>query len=102
MRGLDMEIDWRTVQLFLDDAGVFEVAIDADDSRTIKCDCKVFLKSSKCKHTKYVKTEIEHNNGNYAIKIPVDISDEEALDAMASAETFREFIIKYGKVEVID
>jgi metal-sulfur cluster biosynthetic enzyme len=102
MRGLNMEIDWRTVQLFLDDSGVSEVEIDAEDSSTMKCSCKVFFKSSKCKHTKYVKSEIENNDGNYAIKVPVDIDDDEAWEAMSSSETFRKFIIKYGKVEVID
>jgi len=102
MRGLNMEIDWRTVQLFLDDSGVSEVEIDAEDSRNVKCTCKAFYKSSRCKHTKYVRNEIENNDGNYAIKVPVDIDDDEALEAMASSETFREFIIKYGKVEVID
>jgi hypothetical protein len=102
MRGLNMEIDWRTVQLFLDDSGVSEVEIDAEDSTNVKCSCKVFFRSSRCKHSKYVRNEIENNYGNYAIKVPVDIDDEEALEAMSSSETFREFIIKYGKVEVID
>ena len=97
-----MEIDWRTVQLFLDDSGVSEVEIDAEDSTNVKCNCKVFFRSSRCKHTKYVRNEIENNDGNYAIKVPVDIDDDEALEAMSSSETFREFIIKYGKVEVID
>jgi hypothetical protein len=102
MRGLNMEIDWRTVQLFLDDSGVSEVEIDAEDSTNVRCSCKSFFKSSRCKHIKYVRNEIESNDGNYAIKVPVDIDDDEALEAMSSSETFREFIIKYGKVEVID
>jgi hypothetical protein len=102
MRGTDMDIDWRTVQLFLDDSGVSEVEIDAEDATNVKCSCKSFYKSSRCKHTKYVRNEIESNDGNYAIKVPVDIDDDEALEAMSSSETFRDFIIKYGKVEVID
>ena len=97
-----MEIDWRTVQLFLDESGVSEVEIDAEDATNVKCSCKSFYKSSRCIHTKYVRNEIENNDGNYAIKVPVDIDDDEALEAMSSSETFREFIIKYGKVEVID
>ena len=97
-----MEIDWRTVQLFLDDSGISEVEIDAEDSTNVKCSCKAFFRSSRCKHTKYVRNEIENNDGNYAIKVPVDIDDDEAMEAMSSSETFREFIIKYGKVEVID
>jgi hypothetical protein len=102
MRGLDMEIDWRTVQLFLDDSGVSEVEIDSEDSSKVRCDCKAFFRSARCKHTRYVRAEMLRNDGNYAIKVPMDISDEEALDAMSSSTTFREFILKYGKVEVID
>jgi hypothetical protein len=40
MRGLNMEIDWRTVQLFLDDSGVSEVEIDAEDATNVRCSCK--------------------------------------------------------------
>jgi len=102
MRGLDMEIDWRTVQMFLGDDGISEVEIDAENSAKMRCSCKSFFKAARCKHTKYVKNQMEDNNGHYAIQVPVDISDEEALDAMSSADTFREFIIKHGKVQVLD
>lgn len=102
MKGLDMEIDWRTIQLFIGEDGISEVELDAENSTKMRCSCKSFLRSARCKHTKFVKTMMENNDGHYAIQVPVDISDEYALDAMSSAESFREFIIKYGKVEVLD
>jgi hypothetical protein len=102
MRGLDMEIDWRTVQMFIGDEGISEVQIDAENSTKMRCSCKSFSKAARCKHTKFVRNQTESNDGNYAIQVPVDISDEEAFDAMSSADTFREFILKYGKVEVLD
>lgn len=98
-----MSTDWRTVQLFLDETnvGVFEVQIDSDDSRKVRCDCPAFGNSSRCKHVKFVKNTMAENDGNYAIQIPEEISDEEALEAMSDPEAFRDFIIKYGTVEVI-
>lgn len=102
MRGTEMEIDWRTVQLFLDENGVHEVEVDVDSSKKVRCTCSSFKATARCRHAKFVKTQIEENSGNYSIQIPVDISDEEALKAMSSAVSFRDFIIKYGKVEVID
>jgi hypothetical protein len=102
MRGLDMSIDWRTVQLFLGSDGVSEVQIDSDNSSKIRCSCNAFSKTSRCKHSKFVRNQIGNNDGHYAIQVPVDISDEYAMMAMSSAESFREFILKYGKVEVID
>jgi len=96
-----MDIDWRTVQLFLSEDGVAEVQLDADNSRKVRCNCKSFMSSARCKHVKFVKDQMAENNGHYAVKIPEDIPDDEAFDAMGDAESFRQFIIKYGKVEVI-
>lgn len=97
-----MDIDWRTIQMFIGEDGVAEVELDAENSSKIRCSCKSFYKSARCKHTKFVKSHMQENDGHYAIQVPVDISDEEALDAMSSSDTFRKFILKYGKVEVLD
>ena len=97
-----MDIDWRTVQLFLGDEGVSEVAIAAHDSRKVRCTCSSFFSSARCKHTKFVKQRMQENGGNYAISIPEDVDDEDAYDAMGDSDTFRQFVIKHGVVEVID
>lgn len=103
MKDVSMDIDWRTVQLFLDNTalGVFEVQIDSENNRKVRCNCPSFSATARCKHAKFVKNSIDKNDGHYSIKIPVQISDEEAFDAMSDSESFREFILKYGTVEVI-
>lgn len=101
-KDLSMDIEWRTVQLFLDDDGVAEVEIDADNSSKIRCSCKTFSVAARCKHTKYIRRQLEQNDGHYSIMIPEDIDDEVALEAMSDPASFRDFVIRYGKVEVID
>lgn len=102
MKGVEMQIDWRTIQMFLDENGVYEVEVDVDNNKKVRCSCSTFKLSARCKHVKFVRTQMDAGEGHYSIQIPVDISDEEAHLAMSSAELFRNFIIKYGKVEVID
>lgn len=103
MKDVTMDIDWRTVQMFLDETtfGVFEVQIDSDNNRKVRCDCPAFSNSARCKHVKFVKNKMNENDGHYAIKIPVEISDEEAFIAMSDSDSFRDFIIQYGTIEVI-
>jgi hypothetical protein len=102
MRETNMDIDWRTVQLFLsDEEGVSEVQIDADDNRKVRCDCAAFMSSARCKHSKFVKARMAENDGHYAIRVPEDIPDEVAFEALSHADSFRDFILKYGKIEVL-
>jgi hypothetical protein len=100
--GLDMEIKWRTIQFILDKEGVNEVEVDYEDASKIRCSCKSFSRLLKCKHAKFVRNLMEENDGQYSINIPVDIDDDTAIAAMTSKDSFRDFILKYGKVEVID
>jgi hypothetical protein len=44
---------------------------------------------------------MQENEGHYTVSIPVEVDDEDAIAATSSAEAFRNFIIKYGRVEVI-
>ena len=102
MKGLGMEIDWRTVQLFVGSEGVSEVSIDSEDNLKARCTCQVFAKRKNCKHTKWVKDRIKQNDGNFAIQISDTVPDEEAYEALGDADTFRKFILKYATVEYID
>jgi len=97
-----MDIEWRTVQMFLSPDGVFEVEIDAENSKKVRCTCPAFQRSARCQHAKYVKKYMAENEGHYSIHIPEDVEDEEAFAAMADPKLFREFVLKHGKVEVID
>lgn len=102
MKEVKMDITWRTVQLFLEEYGVVEVEVDQDNANKVRCTCPVFQKVAKCKHSKHVKQEMSENDGHYSIHIPIHVDEREAIDAMKNPEKFREFIIKYGKVEVLD
>ena len=93
--------DWRTVQLFLEENGVFEVQVDALSKFRIRCTCRGPKPQNKCAHAKFVYENMLENEGHYSVHIPVEIEEEIALEAMEDAASFREFIIKYGKVEVI-
>lgn len=94
-------IDWRTVQLFLSEDGVHEVEIDLADNRRIRCTCPKFSKSSKCKHTKFIEDSVEKHNGHYNIQVPKEVDEMEAAYAFDTAETFRDFVLKYAKIEVL-
>ena len=96
-----MTNDWRTVQLFLEPYGVAEVEVDSKNPKLIRCTCPSYNSVRGCNHTKYVKKNMQENDGHYTVSIPVEVDDEDAIAATSSASAFRDFIIKYGKVEVI-
>lgn len=102
MKGNTVDIDWRTVKLFLDEEfGVSEVAIADSDSRKVKCTCLQFNKGGKCKHTIWVRDWMVTHGGVFSIKIPQEVDPEAELEAFSDLDSFRDFVIKYGKVEVI-
>lgn len=103
MKGKPMEIEWRTVQMFLSEEGVHEVSVDELNPLKVRCDCKFFVQHGRCNHARHVKDVMAKNHGNFTVKVPLDdLSDEELTDALADTELFRDLVIKYGKVEVID
>lgn len=96
-----MDIEWRTLQLFLGDEGISEVSVDASDIRKVRCNCKMFLKIARCKHANFVRTKLDTNKGAYDFKVPEDVDEDELSFASQDVEGFRNFIIKYGKIEVL-
>ena len=94
-------MDWRTVQLFLEEDGVHEVQLDLEDNRNMRCTCKRFKTFKRCKHTNWVEDSIELSGGHFSVQIDSEVPQEEAEYAFDSAESFRNFVLKYGKVEVI-
>lgn len=101
MKDVNMDATWRTVQLFLDDDGIAEVEVDHTSPRKIRCNCAQFGPRLKCKHTAFVKQSMENNDGHYSIKVSADVDEEAAFDAIQNPTSFRDFVISYGKVEVI-
>jgi hypothetical protein len=97
-----MESPWRTVQVFISahGAGIFEVEIDTDTKET-RCNCPVYNKRGTCKHTNFVNLKMKLNQGHYAILVPNEIPEDWALDANDDPSSFREFVLKYGKIEVL-
>jgi hypothetical protein len=102
MKDLNMDIKWRTVQFFLGEEGVSEVEVDSENTSKTRCSCRSFQMTARCKHVKFVKGRMEDSEGHYNIVIPEDVPDSAAVLAVQTPEAFRTFIMKYGKVEVID
>jgi hypothetical protein len=92
--------EWRTVQVFLSPTGVFEVQLRPNDTHA-KCNCPSYKIRNNCKHTKFVIERMDENDGHYAILVPEDVPEELADTANDSAENFRNFVLKYARVEVL-
>jgi hypothetical protein len=98
-----MEIEWRTVQFFLDEEEfiIAEVAVDAMNSKKTRCSCSKFQKMARCKHAKHVQEKISDSGGVFNLRIPAGVDDEAAMDALNDTDLFRELVLKYGKIEII-
>jgi hypothetical protein len=44
---------------------------------------------------------MRQNQGHYSITVPSEIPEEYALEASDDPKKFREFVVKYAKVEVL-
>ena len=96
--------EYRLLQVFLSQKsanpgpGIFEVS--SDQEQNLRCTCPGFRSRGECRHTKYVAKRIEENDGIYPFEISDAASKEEAEKAFENASAFREFVLKYGKIEV--
>ena len=102
MKGMSMDTSWRTVQLFISAqaAGIFEVEVDTRTKKT-RCNCPVWRKTASCKHASFVQNKMRYNNGNYSLLVPSEVSEDLAVEASDDPQKFRDFVVKYAKVEVI-
>ena len=93
---------WRTIQLFLSprQPAIYEVEIDLDSS-SARCTCPTYKGRKTCRHTKFVSARMDSNSGHYPLYIHEKAASEDLSEVMSTPETFREFVIKYGKVEVL-
>jgi hypothetical protein len=96
--------EFRLVQVFLSQTqtpgpGIYEVSVQ-EGTEKLSCTCPGFKGRATCKHVKFVKTRIENNNGNYPLEISSRASKDDADKARQSNTDFREFVIKFGKIEV--
>ena len=98
-----MRSDARLLQVFLSKTqvpgpSIYEVSVD--DEGSLFCTCPKFEERPFCKHTKFVLTRIEDNNGHYPLEILNKATEIEADLAKTSKDAYRSFIIRYGKIEV--
>lgn len=100
--GMSMKSPWRTVQMFISSqaAGVFEVEVDTE-TKKIRCNCPVWRKTAKCKHTKFVDIKMQLNNGHYSIMVPHEIPEDLAVEASDDPVKFRDFVVRHAKIEVL-
>jgi len=102
VKGRSVQTSWRTVQLFISAqaAGIFEVEVDTS-TKNLRCNCPKWRKTFNCKHVRFVDERMVMNDGHYSILIPEEVPEELALNASDTAEKFREFVVKYAKIEVL-
>jgi hypothetical protein len=96
-----MDQDVKLIQIFLGASStpaVFEVSTTQDGD--LICNCPGYRGRRRCKHVQFVQARIDGNNGSYPLEISKRATQEEADKAQTSTELFREFIIKFGKIEV--
>jgi hypothetical protein len=103
MKGNQVDDDLRLVQVFLSQnktpgPGIYEVAVDPES--VLHCTCPGYKSRSTCKHVRFVNSRIETNGGTYPLEISSRASTEDAKKAQDSNKEFREFVIKYGRIEV--
>ena len=67
----------------------------------MRCNCPGFRARSSCKHTRFVKARMVANNGTYPLVVSNKADERAAKVAQRSQRNFREFVLKYGKIEVL-
>jgi ribosomal protein L24E len=102
MRGAAMaKSDWRVVQIFLSPkgAGIFEVEMTTDGT-SVRCNCPTFKSRRNCRHVRWVQAKMA-DTGVYPVMVLSSASDVDIAEQMTDPEAFRDFIIRYGKIEVV-
>lgn len=94
--------DWRTIQMFLSprQPAIYEVEInlDAPDAR---CSCPTFKGRKTCRHTKFVMARMDSHGGNYPLLVHEDAEKSDISQVMSTPDSFRQFVVRYGKIEVL-
>jgi hypothetical protein len=93
----------RLIQVFLSPTAtpgpsIFEVSSSPEGS--LSCTCSGYKGRTTCKHTRFVKARIDSNNGNYPLEVSKAATEEDTEKAKESPEAFREFVIRFAKIEV--
>jgi len=96
--------DKRLLQIFITYSegktgpSIFEV--NSDKEKNLICNCPGFKSKDNCKHVALIESRISKNNGVYQFDFSKKVTAEELREAMKTETSFRELVIKYGRVEV--
>jgi hypothetical protein len=97
-------MDTKLVQVFLSQTqtpgpGIYEVSVDDDNK--FYCTCPGFQGRNTCKHVKFVTARVKSNGGdNYPLEFSSRATKDDVVKAKQSKEEFRDFVIRFGKIEV--
>ena len=99
----DVDDKLRLLQVFLASSktpgpSIYEVLVDED--QRLQCTCPGYKGRNNCKHIKFVQSRIDSNSVSYPLEISSKATNEDASKAQRSNKDFRDFVIKYGKIEV--
>lgn len=99
-----MDSQLRLLQVFLTQGSVpgpsvYEVSQSTTDK--LVCTCPGYRGRNTCKHVKFVQARIDDNHGTYPLEITYKATPEDALNAQKSNDAFRDFVLKFGKIEVV-
>lgn len=92
--------EWQVTQLFLSETGVHEVDINLD-TKKLRCNCPGFSTRTACKHTRYVQERMKTNGGVYPVEVSNRAPSSESSFATLDPKLFRDFLIKYGKIQAL-
>lgn len=103
----------RLLQVFLSTSktppnpGIFEVSAtmstELKEGGRLICTCPGFTTKGSCKHERFVKDRTlknKKNPGVYPTEISSSATEKDYEDSKKSLENFREFVLKFGKVEI--
>lgn len=91
---------WQVSQIFLSETGVHEVEIHLSTSK-LRCNCPGFSSRRNCKHTRFVKSKMENNDGIYPVEVSSKLSKFDTAIASKDPEAFRRMLINFGRIEAI-
>lgn len=93
-------MEWRVVQVFLSPkgSGVYEVELTTDGS-DVRCNCQSYVRRNSCRHVKFVTSKM--TDGTYPIQVHHSARDEDLAEHITDPAKFRDFIIRFGKIEVV-
>ena len=102
----ELAADWRMVQVFLSarQPAIYEVEIDMESGKRwapTRCSCPTYRRNNKCRHIEWIRQQMITHNGQDPVRIHRSAGVDNMHHVMGSASAFRDFVVRYGRVEVL-